>query len=78
MQWGGGGVGCKMSSQKVLGRSTVQHYQHYEGVSGGQISRKKHYVTLEWPLIRQLNTYTMNPYLQGNSGMKCNSGDWAR
>ena len=33
------------------GRCKVQCYLHYEGVGGGPISRKKRYVTLEWPLI---------------------------
>ena len=27
----------------------VQRYYHYEEVGGCQISRKKRYITLEWP-----------------------------
>ena len=37
--------------EKALRRCKVQRYYCYEGVGGGQIPRKKHYVTLEWPLI---------------------------
>ena len=37
--------------EKTLRRCKVQCYLRYKGVGGGPISRKKLYVTLEWPLI---------------------------
>ena len=40
-----GGGGCQLSRKKALRRCTVQRYYRYEGVGGGQISRKKVYVT---------------------------------
>ena len=46
------GVGGGSNFQKkALRRCKVQCYLCYEGVGGGTISRKKRYVTLEWPLI---------------------------
>ena len=49
---GGGGQswwGCQIFQKKALQRCKVQCYLRYEGVGGGPISRKKRYVTLEWP-----------------------------
>ena len=46
-----GGGGCQIFGEKALRRCKVQCYLRYEGVGGGPISRKKRYVTLEWPLI---------------------------
>ena len=40
-----------MSQKKALRRCTVQCYYRYEGVGVGQISRKKCYIPLEWPLM---------------------------
>ena len=45
-----GGGGFQIFRKKALRRCKVQCYLHYEGVGGGPISRKKRYVTLEWPL----------------------------
>ena len=47
----GGGGGVRFSGGKTLRRCKVQCYLRYEGVGGGPISRKKRYVTLEWPLL---------------------------
>ena len=44
------GGGVRFSGKKALRRCKVQCYLRYEGVGGGPISRKKLYVTLEWPL----------------------------
>ena len=48
-----GGGGCQIFLEKVLRRCKVQCYYRYEGVGEGPISRKMHYVTLEWPLAHQ-------------------------
>ena len=42
--------GCPIFREKSLRRCKVQRYKRYEGVGGGQISRKNLYVTLEWHL----------------------------
>ena len=62
------GVGrCLIFQKKALRRCKVQCYLRYEGVGGGPISRKKRYVTLEWPLsclgtiICYLNTIRIVP-----------------
>ena len=47
-----GGGGCHIFQKKALRRCKVQFYLALQGVGGGgPISRKKHYVTLEWPLV---------------------------
>ena len=43
-------MGCHISPKKALLRCTVRHYLRYEVVGGCQISMKKPFVTLEWPL----------------------------
>ena len=53
-----GGGGCKIFQKKALRRCKDQRYLHYEGVGGGPISRKKRYVTLEWPLINYFDRST--------------------
>ena len=45
----GGGGGCQIFPKKALRRCKVQRYYCYEGIGGGQIFRKKRYVTLKWP-----------------------------
>ena len=50
----GGGRG-QISLKKSVTKCTVQRNYHYEGEGGCQISRKKRYVTLEWPMSRPAN-----------------------
>ena len=55
------GVGCQIFWEKALRRCKVQCYLRYEEVGGGPISRKKRYVTLEWPLggLMQVMAYAV-------------------
>ena len=65
--WGGG---CQLSRKKALRRCTVQRYYRYEGVGGGQIPRKKVYVTFKWPLsfmVRVIKLKTGSFILQLNN-----------
>ena len=53
MQMGRGPIFWK----KALRSCKVERYWHYEGVGGGPISRKKRYVTVEWPLSDQTDPF---------------------
>ena len=56
-----GVAGVNISGEKRYeGVIKVQCYQRYKGVGGGPISRKKRYVTLELPLMKQDQMTTLN------------------
>ena len=54
--------------KKASRRCTVQHFLHYEGMGGCQISRQKRYVTLEWPLTEITAMVTLSGENRENSG----------
>ena len=48
---GGGGGGVNFSGKKSYGGAMFNVISVTRGWVGGPISRKKHYLTLKWPLI---------------------------